>query len=117
MKEAEARGAASQIKPEMPGGLQALITSAPIKRGLDANQRRQTGSVGRRWPSEFVRPSGRAYGGSSSSSGSSSACDSDESRKERKFQMDFLQLEPFRFSRLEASLDSPLLWTLHSLKS
>lgn len=55
MKEAEARGAASQIKPEMPRGLQALITTAPIKSGLDANQRRQTGSVGRRWPSEFVR--------------------------------------------------------------
>lgn len=49
MKEAEAWGAASQIKPEMPRGLQALITTAPIKRGLDANQRRQNRLRGEEW--------------------------------------------------------------------
>lgn len=40
MKEPVAWGVGTKIKPEMPQGLQALITTAPIKSGLDGNQKR-----------------------------------------------------------------------------
>lgn len=54
MKEPVAWGVGTKIKPEMPQGLQALITTAPIKSSLDGNQKRHD-SVGRRRAGGSVR--------------------------------------------------------------
>lgn len=54
MKEPVAWGVGTKIKPEMPQGLQALITTAPIKSSLDGNQKRHD-SAGRRRAGGCVR--------------------------------------------------------------
>lgn len=48
MKEPVASGVGTKIKPEMPEGLQAMITTAPIKSSLDGNLKRHV-STGKRW--------------------------------------------------------------------
>lgn len=48
MKEPVAWGVRTKIKPEMPEGLQAVITTATIKSSVDGNQKRHV-SMGERW--------------------------------------------------------------------
>lgn len=48
MKEPVAWGVRTKIKPEMPEGLQAVITTATIKSSVDGNQKRHV-CMGERW--------------------------------------------------------------------
>lgn len=121
MKEAEAWGAASQIKPEMPRGLQALITTAPIKRGLDANQRRQNRLRGEE-AAAGVCPAGHMEEVAATAAAAARRLVTVTGHVKRKFRLDFPQLDPF-FS-LEcfpigcrsASLASQMLRTLQKLR-
>lgn len=119
MKEAEAWGAASQIKPEMPRGLQALITTPPIKRGLDANQRRQNRLRGEE-VTAGVCPAGHME--EATAAAAARRLVTVTGHVKRTFLLDFPQLDPF-FS-LEcfligcrsACLANPLLRTLQKLR-